>query len=276
MSSAVTGGSAAPRRVLLAVVGLIYAFMLGPILITAAVSFNRAERSYFPPRGFSLEWWGRAFSPQWMGSFVFSLELATAAAVATALAGLPLALAFTRYDFPGRGVVQAMTLAPLVMPSLITGIALLQFLTLAGLGEWIGLPALLIGHVVICLPFSVRTIIISLRSIPATAERAASSLGASPWRVFREITLPLARSGLGAGMIFAFVHSFDDVNLSLFVASPQQRPLTVTIMQFLDYGFSPTLAALSILSMAVPLLLVALFGRAVGIGGFIFGDGTHG
>ncbi len=269
-----TGGLA--RRVLLSCVGLIYVFMLGPILITAAVSFNQAERSYFPPRGFSLQWWGHAFSPEWMGPFVFSLELAALSAVATALAGLPLALAFTRYTFPGRAAVQAMTLGPLVLPSLITGIALLQFLTLAGLDDWIGLPALVIGHVIICLPFSVRTIMISLQSIPATAERAAASLGGSPWRVFREVTLPLARSGLGAGMIFAFISSFDDVNLSLFVASPLQQPLTVKIMHFLDYGFSPTLAALSILSMAVPLLLVALFGRAVGIGNFIFQDGAHG
>ena len=101
-------------------------------------------------------------------------------------------------------------------------------------------------------------------------------LGASPWRVLREVTLPLARSGLGAGMIFAFISSFDDVNLSLFVASPQQRPLNVIIMQFLDYGFSPTLAALSILSMLVPMAVVALFGRWVGIGDFIYQEGAHG
>lgn len=270
------GGTAWPRRALFGVVGLIYAFMLGPILITATVSFNWAERSYFPPRGFSLQWWGRAFSPEWMGSFVFSLELAALSAVTTAIAGLPLALALTRHRFPGRAAIQAAALGPLVLPSLITGIALLQFLTLAGLGDWIGLPALVIGHAVICLPFSVRTIAISLQSIPLTAERAAASLGASPWRVFREMTLPLAKPGIGAGMIFAFISSFDDVNLSLFVASPQQQPLTVKIMHFLDYGFSPTLAALSILSMAVPLLLVAVFGRAVGIGDFLFGGGAHG
>ncbi len=266
----------APKRALLGVATLIYAFMLVPILITAAVSFNQAERSYFPPRGFSLQWWGKAFGPDWMGAFTFSLELAALSAVATGIAGLPLALAFTRYRFPGRAFVQAMTLGPLVLPSLITGIALLQSLTLVGLGDWIGLPALVIGHVVICLPFSVRTIVISLESIPANAELAATSLGASPWHVFLEVTLPLARSGLGAGMIFAFISSFDDVNLSLFVASPQQRPLTVMIMQFLDYGFSPTLAALSILSMLVPMALVALFGRVVGIGNFIYQEGGHG
>ena len=92
----------------------------------------------------------------------------------------------------------------------------------------------------------------------------------------QKILITGASSGLGAGMIFAFISSFDDVNLSLFVASPQQRPLTVMIMQFLDYGFSPTLAALSILSMLVPLVLVAVFGRVVGIGNFIYQEGGHG
>lgn len=254
---------------------LVYIFMLGPILITAAVSFNQADRSYFPPRGLSLHWWQEAFAPQWTGALAFSLELAAASAIAVSLAGLPLAIAFHRYDFRGKAVIRAMTMGPLVLPSLVTGIGLLQFLTLAGLGSWIGLPALVIGHAVICLPFSVRTILISLATIPDSVERAAASLGAGPFTVFREVTLPMARTGISAGMIFAFVHSFDDVNLSLFVASPRERPLTVQIMQFIEFGFSPTLAALSIVSMLVPLALVALFGRWVGIGGFLRAEAGH-
>jgi putative spermidine/putrescine transport system permease protein len=254
---------------------LIYVFMLGPILITAAVSFNRADRSYFPPRGLSLHWWGAAFAPQWTSALAFSLELATISAVATTIAGVPLAIAFHRYDFRGKAVIRAVTMGPLVLPSLVTGIALLQFLTLAGLGSWIGLPALVIGHAVICLPFSVRTVLISLATIPESVERAAVSLGANATAVLREVTLPMARTGIGAGMIFAFISSFDDVNLSLFVASPRERPLTVQIMQFIEFGFSPTLAALSIVSMLVPLALVAVFGRWVGIGGFLRAESGH-
>jgi len=261
--------------VLWCVVVLIYAFMLVPILITAAVSFNAAERSYFPPRGFSLHWWAMAVAPQWTAPFLFSLKLAAISAVATAIFGLPLALAMRRPAFRGRGVLQALTIGPLVLPSLVTGIALLQFLTLAGMGDWIGLPALIIGHIIICLPFMVRTLSVSLESIPLNAEVAAASLGAPRWRVLWEVTLPLARSGAGAGMIFAFISSFDDINLALFVARPGEVPLTVQIMQFIEYGFSPTLAALSILSLLVPLALVAVFGKLVGIGNFIYQDHGH-
>lgn len=254
----------------------IYLFMLGPIAITASVAFNQNNRSYFPPRGFSLHWWGAAFTSQWLQPLLFSLELATLTALISAAAGLPLAFAMQRHVFPGKALVRAITLGPLILPSLVTGIALMQFLSLIGLGRWMGFQALLIGHVVICLPFSVRTIAISLGNMPVNVETAAASLGAEPFAVMRHVTLPLAAPGVLAGMIFAFVHSFDDVNLSLFVARPGERPLTVAILAFLDFGFAPTLAAVSILSMLVPLTLVALFGRFVGIGNFLFGETGHG
>jgi len=258
------------------VVGAIYVFMLGPIAITALVAFNGDNRSYFPPHGFSLRWWQAALGPQWTQPLLFSLELAVLTAAISALLGAPLAFAFQRYDFPGKSIVRAITLGPLILPSLVTGIALLQAMTLVGLGQLLGFWALLIGHVVICLPFVVRTVAISLQAMPGNLEPAAASLGAPPRAVLRHVTLPLAMPGLFAGMIFAFVHSFDDVNLSLFIARPGERPLTVAIMAFLEFGFAPTLAAVSILSLIVPLALVALFGRVIGIGNFLFAEQGHG
>ena len=265
-----------PWTVLKLAVAGCYLFMLGPILITASVAFNQANRSYFPPRGFSLQWWGAAFGAQWLQPLLFSLELATLTALISAAAGMPLAFAFHRYEFPGKTAIRALALGPLILPSMVTGIALLQFLSLIGLGHWMGFRALLIGHLVICLPFSVRTIAISLDAMPANLAHAAMSLGATPRAVLRYVTLPLAAPGVLAGMIFAFVHSFDDVNLSLFVARPGERPLTVTILGILEVGFGPTLAAVSIVSMLIPLALVALFGRFVGIGNFLYGERANG
>jgi putative spermidine/putrescine transport system permease protein len=265
-----------PWSALKLAVACIYLFMLGPIVITASVAFNQDNRSYFPPRGFSLQWWEAAFGPQWLQPLLFSLELATLTALISAAAGVPLAFAFQRYRFPGKALVRAITLGPLILPTLVTGIALLQFLSLIGLGRWMGFWALLIGHMVICLPFSVRTIAISLAAMPGNVEPAASSLGATPFAVLRHVTLPLAAPGVLAGMIFAFVHSFDDVNLSLFIARPGERPLTVAILGFLEFGFAPTLAAVSIVSMLIPLALVALFGRFVGIGDFLYQETGNG
>lgn len=265
-----------PWLTLKVIVTGVFVFMLGPILITASVAFNQENRSYFPPRGFSLQWWEAAFGPQWLQPLLFSLELATFTALISVIAGVPLAFAFQRYAFPGKSVVQAITLGPLILPTLVTGIALLQFLSLIGLGRWMGFWALLIGHVVICLPFSVRTVAISIAAMPRNLEPAAASLGATPFAVLRHVTLPLTAPGVIAGMIFAFVHSFDDVNLSLFIARPGERPLTVAILGFLEFGFAPTLAAVSIVSLLIPLALVALFGRFIGIGNFLYSETGHG
>ena len=269
-------GRLQPWTLLVAGVVAIYGFILGPIAITTAVSFNATNRSFFPPRGFTLKWWGEAFAPQWLQPLQFSLELAALTALIATLVGVPLAFAFARHEFPGKALIRAITLGPLILPTLVTGIALLQFLTTLGLGRWMGYWALLIGHVVICLPFSVRTIAISLQAMPGSVESAAASLGATPLKVLRHVTLPLITPGLFAGMCFAFIHSFTDINLSLFVAKPGQRPITVAILSFLDFGFAPTLAALSIISLLIPLLLVALLGRFIGIGNFLYQEQARG
>jgi putative spermidine/putrescine transport system permease protein len=266
----------APWRALRAVVALIYLFMLGPILITAAVSFNEANRSAFPPRGFSLQWWTRAFSAEWLDPILFSLQLAAlTAAISVVLAG-PLAFVLVRQRFRGREALVALTLGPLMLPALVTGVGLLQFFQYLGLRGFIGFGSLLAGHVVISLPFAVRTIAISLHAMPPSLELAALSLGANRWRTLWEVVIPLTKTGVIAGAVFAFIHSFTDVNLSIFLTAPGQIPVTVKIMGFLEFGFAPTLAAVSVITLVVPLALVAVVQRVSGLGDFIYGDSPRG
>jgi putative spermidine/putrescine transport system permease protein len=259
-----------PWAALRGVVVFVYVFMLGPILITAAVSFNESNRSQFPPRGFSLQWWGRALSPEWIDPLVFSLKLGLAAAVISTLLAMPLAFALARHRFRGRDAMVALTLGPLMLPALVTGVGLLQLFQYAGLREYIGFTALLVGHVVICLPFAVRTVAISLHTLPPNLELAAASLGASRWRTLWHVVFPLIKSGIVAGAVFAFVHSFTDVNLSLFLVRPGEVPITVKILGFLEFGFAPTLAAVSVITLLLPLVLVAVVERLTGLGEFIY------
>jgi len=261
-----------PWAALRGVVVFVYVFMLGPILITAAVSFNESNRSQFPPRGFSLQWWGRALSPEWIDPLVFSLKLGLAAAVISTLLAMPLAFALARHRFRGRDAMVALTLGPLMLPALVTGVGLLQLFQYAGLREYIGFTALLVGHVVICLPFAVRTVAISLHTLPPNLELAAASLGASRWRTLWHVVFPLIKSGIVAGAVFAFVHSFTDVNLSLFLVRPGEVPITVKILGFLEFGFAPTLAAVSVITLLLPLVLVAVVERLTGLGDFIYGE----
>jgi len=265
-----------PWSALRAVVIAIYLFMLGPIVITAAVSFNQSNRSQFPPRGFSLQWWQRAFSAEWVDPLVFSLKLALLAALISTLLALPLAFALARHRFRGREALAALTLGPLMLPALVTGVGLLQLFQYAGAREYIGFTALLVGHVVICLPFAVRTIAISLHTLPPNVELAAASLGASRAAALWHVVLPLIKTGIVAGAVFAFVHSFTDVNLSLFLVRPGEQPITVKILGFLEYGFAPTLAAVSVITLLLPLVLVAIVERLSGLGDFIYASRGRG
>lgn len=265
-----------PWALLRMVVILIYAFSLGPILITAAVSFNQGNRSYFPPRGFSIRWWEKAVSAEWLDPLWFSLKLGSFTALISTALALPLAFALYRYRFKGRDALVALTLGPLMLPTLVTGVGLLQLFQLAGLREYIGFAALLVGHVIICMPFAVRTVTISLATLPPNVELAAASLGAGRWATLRHVVFPLIKTGLIAGAVFAFIHSFTDVNLSIFLARPGEVPITVKILGFLEFGFAPTLAAVAVLTLILPLVLVAVVERVSGLGDFIYGDRQRG
>jgi putative spermidine/putrescine transport system permease protein len=202
----------------------------------------------------------------------FSLKLASITALVSTLLALPLAFALTRYRFRGREAMVALTLGPLMLPALVTGVGLLQLFQYGGLRDQIGFTALLVGHAVICLPFAVRTVAISLHTLPPNVELAAASLGASRWRTLRHVVFPLIKSGIIAGAVFAFVHSFTDVNLSIFLARPGEVPITVKILGFLEFGFAPTLAAVSVITLIVPLVLVVIVQKLTGLGDFIYGQ----
>lgn len=264
--------TAAPWALLRAFVIFVYVFSLGPILITAAVSFNATNRSFFPPRGFSLRWWERAVAPEWLDPLLFSVKLASLTAFVGTLLALPLAFALYRYRFRGRQALLALTLGPLMMPTLVTGVGLLQLLQSLGWREYLGFTGLLIGHVVICMPFAVRTVSVSLQTLPPNLELAAASLGATRLATLRHVVFPLIKTGLVAGAIFAFIHSFTDVNLSIFLARPGETPVTVKILGFLEFGFAPTLAAVSVITLLLPLLLVAVVQRVSGLGDFLYGE----
>lgn len=265
-----------PWRILCGVAIAIYAFMFAPIVITATVSFNAQNQSRFPPSGFSLRWWAEAIDPRWIEPIVFSLKLATLSAAAATLLGLPMAFALVRYRFPGRSLLSLLALSPLMLPALVTGIGLLQFLQLAGLNDWLGLPALVAGHIVICMPFAVRTIAISLSGLPGNLENAAMSLGARHGMTLWTVTLPLIKGGIFAGATFAFVQSFTDYSMSLFLANAESLPIPIMILNYIEFGFTPTLAAIAVITLMIPLILVLIVQRAFKIGDFLYSAPSHG
>ena len=274
MRGAVRRGEPASRAwiALRVVVVAVYAFMLGPILITAAVSFNASNRSLFPPRGFSLQWWGRALSWEWIDPLLFSLKLGLAAGACSTLLALPLAFALVRHHFRGRTALLALTLGPLLLPALVTGVGLLQLFQYVGLRDSSGCRRCCADMWSSACRSRCAPPRSACRGLPPNLEHAAASLGAPPWRVLAHVVLPLIKSGIVAGAVFAFIHSFTDVNLSLFLARPGETPINVKILGFLEFGFAPTLAAVSVLTIAIPLALVIALQRATGLGDFLYAE----
>jgi putative spermidine/putrescine transport system permease protein len=258
------------RVVLGAVNGLIYAFLVAPILVVVIVSFGDAAYLQFPPRRLSLRWYTDLGEyPDFVHSFWLSLVLAAAAAGISMVVGGLGAFALARYRFPGRALLSALVMSPLVLPGLVTGIALLQFFSLFRTEPsfW----RLLIGHVVVTVPYVVRSVGAVLVGFDTSLEEAARSLGAGAWTTARLITLPLIRPGLTAGAIFAFILSFDNVVVSIFLTTPRLVPLPIQIYNYVESSARPIIASISTLQIAVIVLLLVVAERLVGFSRYVGG-----
>jgi putative spermidine/putrescine transport system permease protein len=242
----------------LAVVALL-AFMTLPTVVVIAVSFNPTAILSFPPAGVSLRWYVNVLTyPQFQRAALNSV-LVTAGAVAVALpVGTLAALALERGRLRGRDAWAAALLSPLVV-----GVAAgLGFLILAAaLGLLRSRVVLVVAHVALVLPFVVRSVWVSVRNLDPALERAAASLGATPWRTFRRVTLPLLRPGLFAGLLFAVVVSLNEFVVSLFISNRVTEILPVAMFTYVVNYTDPTIAALSSLFIVATFLVVWLADR---------------
>ncbi len=252
------------RGLFLALVTAIFAFLLAPLVIVVAVSVNPGDVAQFPPTGFSLHWYVQALqSDLFRGALINSVVLAAISALGSSIVGTAAALALVRSRFPGKTALEALLLSPLVVPGIVLGIALLAGFAALGLRN--ALWRLLLAHILLTLPYCLRTVMISLQRMDPVLEQAAETLGASGWRIFAEVTLPLIRPGVLAGALFSFVMSFDNVPVSIFLADASTTTLPLAIISYLEYNFDPSVAAISSLLIIVMLLLAVLLERIAGL-----------
>jgi putative spermidine/putrescine transport system permease protein len=244
---------------------LVYAFVLAPIVVVLIASLTAAEYTSFPPEGLSLRWYAAIpRHPEFLESLRVSVVVAIVTGGAATGLGTLAALALVRHRFPGRAALNALFLSPLMVPTVILGVALLQFYTLAGITRT---PlALVCGHLVITVPYVVRLVSASLAGLDRTLELAAMSLGATPWQAFVRITLPLARPGIVAGAAFATITSFDDVSVALFLASPHAVTLPVRIFTYIEQTFDPLVTAVCSILIVLAAAAVLVIERFVGLG----------
>ena len=185
----------------------------------------------------------------------------------SAAIGLLSALAIMKYKFPGRDLINSFVLSPLIFPMVIIGIALLQFYSMLKVsGRFAGL---VFGHVVITFPYVVRTVSASLYSFDETLEEASRTLGANQVKTFFKITLPMIRPGLIAGAIFAFIVSFDNVPVSIFLAGVKSNTLPVVIFPYIEYGIDPSIVAISTILIFLTGFAIFIIEKWIGFRRFV-------
>jgi putative spermidine/putrescine transport system permease protein len=242
----------------------LYAFMLAPLVCVVLVSFNADAVQSFPPRALSLHWYWHALNePSFVNGAIISAVLALCATALATPAGIAAALALHRSRWRGKAAIELLLLAPLVVPGLVIGIALLVML--AGMDVREAPLRLLIGHVLIVLPYVVRTTLASLARLDPALTEAAETLGASRLAAFLQVILPLIRPGVVAGMLFGFILSFDDVSVSLFLVDARTVTLPLAIMSYLQYNFDPSIAAISSMLIGLTVVVVLVVERRLGM-----------
>ena len=228
---------------------LAYALILSPIIVVIAVSFDDTGLYQFPPRQLSLKWFESFFASRpYFTSFVqVSLPIGLMVAAAGTLLGTLIAIGLSRFRFFGRNAAEMLFMSPLFIPEVLFAAAL--YLSYASLGVRSSLLSIAVGHLVIALPFVIRSVTAGLVGIDPRLEEAARNLGASRIRAFLSATLPLLQSSVVSGAVFAFIVSFSDINLALFLSGPGTTTLPVHIFSQLQFRDDPTIAAASSLQI---------------------------
>jgi putative spermidine/putrescine transport system permease protein len=245
------------------VLASVLVFLLGPFLLIAVAGLNAGDTLAFPPSGLSLRWYAAVLQmDNFQASFAVSMGLAFASTVLALLLGIPCAYGLSRYRVGGRELWRTLVFSPVIVPTIIVGLALLRHAVIP-----LNLPvwwALLLAHTVLSVPYAVRVVSASLDNLRPDVEEAAVILGATRLGTFFRVVLPNILNGILAAFILAFITSFNQVPVSLFLTGPGVTTLPIDMLASMEFVYDPSIAALSallaLMSMAVVLMAEKLLG----------------
>lgn len=225
-----------------------------PLVLTFYLSAFDETLIVFPPKGYTLAWYGRIWS-QFGPALRTSLFTALAATAISLAIGVPAGIGLARYRFRGRGAAGMLLLAPLTIPGVAIGLGvyvlaiMIEERTEIAVSGGNGL--MVAAHVLITLPWVVRLCLASLANYDLAAEEAAASLGARPLRVLWRVTLPAMRGGIVAGALFAFIVSFENLEMTLFLTAPGMTTLPISVLSYLQYHVDPLVAAVAVVQIVL-------------------------
>lgn len=249
-------------------IAAILLFLPAPMVIVAVSSVTRQGYLTFPPNGFSLRWYSEFLGDaDWLRALATSLALALVASLASVAIAFLASQVIARKRFAGRSLLEILMLLPIIFPHAALGVAMLGIISSL---HWNGTFAgLVLAHVVLTVSYAYRPLIASIRALDPVMEEAAMSLGARPWTTLRRVTLPLLRPGLITALVFAFVISFDEVTVTMFLVGPDMTTIPVRIFAQIQESASPVIAAISTVLIAFTVLIVALTEWLLGLETFL-------
>jgi putative spermidine/putrescine transport system permease protein len=242
----------------------LYIFIMTPLVCVVIASFNYESVQSVPPSQWSLRWYAAALeNSNFVRGAITSLVVATVATLIATPIGVLGAFGLWKSKSRYKAALDAFFALPIVVPGLVTGISLLVALSAAN--QTAGNFKLVCGHVLIVMPYVIRTTLASLSQFNPSLWEAAETLGANPAQVLWKIVLPIIRPGIVAGMIFGFILSFDDVNISLFLVDARTVTLPISILSYLQFNFDPSVAAISTILIGITFVSIILLERVFGL-----------
>ncbi|TKT74571.1 ABC transporter permease [Aquamicrobium sp. LC103] len=245
-------------------VTLLFLFLLAPVLLVFPISFSGDQILAFPPSSWSLRWYSALASNTVMiSAFSTSFVLAAIVTALSLLIAVPAAYAIVRLKTAGSEFLFNLFTAPLLLPTIVLGLAIL--IVFASIGLLATFHGLVIAHLVVTLPYALRVLAVSLGAANMACEEAASSLGAKPLTVFRRVTLPMMTPGIVAATALCFLVSFDEVVITLFLTGPRLTTLPVELFNHVERRADPLVASVSVLLIIVTLAVVLIVDRSMGL-----------
>lgn len=249
---------------LYAAMAAVYLFLLAPLLVVLGASVSPAAYLEFPPRGFTLKWFDAVLGEEvWRTTLLASVKVALVSMAIAALVGIPCSVALARSAFRGKGLVTGLVLSPLMVPSIVLAISLLIIYSRTG----VGMPfwRLALAHGVLTTPYLIRTLTAALERQDPSLEEAARNLGCRPLAAWVHVVLPSVKPALLAAMFFAFIMSFDELVVALFLSGPRLTTLPMQIYGDIQYNLDPSIAAVSTLLIVFTIAGVLLMERLLGV-----------
>lgn len=247
-------------------------FMAAPLIVVIGVAFTPEGFLKFPPSGISLRWFRAILDNQdFIQAFWISLYLGLASATLSCLIAVPAALAIGRYRFAGREPLVGLFMSPLTVPTIVLGIAFLRFLSQLGINGTF--PGLVLCHAVIITPYVLRLTLASVTGLDRRTEWAAVSLGASRFTTFRRVVLPTIMPGVVGGWVLAFVTSFDELTVTVFIVNPSTVTLPVRLFSHITQTTDPLVASISTMIILFTVVLLLIVEWFYGLDRLLMGEG---